>query len=487
MTTDEPQLERLVRELIKLPAETPWVEFKRNNKDPDTVGQYISALANAAALEGKANAYLVWGIADGTHEIVGTNFDPFTERRGSEPLENWLLRLLEPKINFQFRTLTIDGKPVVILEVERAYRHPVRFSGQESIRVGAQTKPLKDLPERERALWRALDHTPFERGAAASGVSEADVLHLIDYPAYFELMKSPLPEQRSGIVERLAADQLIAREDNGLWEIRNLGAILFARRLADFERLRRKAVRVIVYHGKGKAGGTVREHESERGYAAAFTDLIAFINSHIPSNEVMGQALRRAVPMYPELAVRELVANALIHQDFSVGGSSPMVELFADRLEITNPGQPLVDTQRLLDLPPRSRNEALASLMRRMGICEERGSGVDKVVSLTELHQLPPPAFEIVGESTRSTLFAQRPLNRMALDDRIRAVYLHASLRYVENDFMTNSSLRERWGIDVKNSAIASRLIKEALEAGRIRLHDAEAAPKFRKYVPSWA
>ncbi len=94
--------------------------------------------------------------------------------------------------------------------------------------------------------------------------------------------------------------------------------------------------------------------------------------------------------MFPELAIRELVANALIHQDFSVTGAGPTVEIFDDRIDITNPGEPLVDTQRFLDTPPRSRNEALASLMRRARICEERGSGIDKVVLEVELLHCRP-------------------------------------------------------------------------------------------------
>lgn len=266
----------------------------------------------------------------------------------------------------------------------------------------------------------------------------------------------------------------------------NLGAILLAKQLSDFGRLQRKAVRVIVYKGTGRVE-TLREQTGTKGYAAGFEGLIGFINGLLPVNEVIGQALRKAVPVYPELAIRELVANALIHQDFSITGSGPMVEIFDDRMEITNPGLPLVDTARMLDSPPRSRNEALASLMRRMGICEERGSGVDKVVSQAEFYQLPAPAFEVVGDSTRSTLFAPRSLTQMDQADRVRAVYLHACLRYVQREFMTNSSLRERFGIDTKNSATASRLIKEALAAKMVRLHDPDAPPKLRRYVPSWA
>ncbi len=169
--------------------------------------------------------------------------------------------------------------------------------------------------------------------------------------------------------------------------------------------------------------------------------------------------------MYPEIAVRELVANALIHQDLSLTGNGPMVEVFGDRMEITNPGLPLVQVDRFLDTPPRSRNETLASFMRRIGVCEERGSGVDKVVFQTELFQLPAPIFEATGESTRVVLFAHRPLSQMEKSDRVRACHLHAA----------------------RNSSTASRLIKEALEAKQIRPHDELASRKLMKYVPWWA
>src|SRR5260370_35045182 len=110
--------------------------------------------------------------------------------------------------------------------------------------------------------------------------------------------------------------------------------------------------------------------------------------------------------MYPEKAIRELVANALIHQAFAVTGAGPMVEIFADRLEITNPGEPLVDTLRFIDTPPRSRNEVLAALMRRMKICEEGGTGIDKVIEAVEMYQLPAPDFQATLGSTKAMLFA---------------------------------------------------------------------------------
>lgn len=476
----------LVRELCKLPQETEWAEFKENDAEPQEIGEQISALANSAALVGKASAYLVWGVADGNHEIVGTSFSPRAAKVGSEELENWLLRLLTPKIQFQFFEVPVDEKPVVVLEIERASRHPVQFQGQEFIRVGSYKKRLKDFPEKERELWRIFDQTPFEDGIAIERATADDVLRLLEYPAYFDLLERSTPANRDGILAALVDDRLIRRSDAGGWDITNLGAILFAKRLDAFHSLRRKAVRVIQYRGQGRTE-TLKEQVGGKGYACGFEGLIGYINALLPANEVIEQALRKAVPMFPELAVRELVVNALIHQDFSITGAGPMVEIFDDRIEITNPGEPLVDTERFVDTPPRSRNEALASLMRRFRICEERGSGIDKVVSQVELFQLPAPLFERPEGFTKSTLFAHKPLSAMDKADRVRACYLHACLRYVTRKPMTNTSVRERFGIEDQNIATASRLIREAVEAGAIVPYDPEAAPKLMRYIPFWA
>jgi len=476
----------LISELRKQPAETTWLEFKQNKADPEDVGEYISALANMTALAGKANGYVVWGIEDGSHRVVGTAFHPSTEKKGNEDLLNWLVRLLTPRVHFQFYELEYEGHPVVLLEVPRAPARPVQFQGIEFIRIGSYRKKLKDHPQIEKELWQVFDTTPFEEAIAMEHVDAPTLLSLLDYPAYFELLSQPLPEDRSRLLERLEADRMIVGDGAGAWNITSFGGILFAKDLDSFRSLSRKAVRVIIYSGKNRFK-TIREQSGRKGYASGFAGLIEFINSLVPRNEVIGQALRKEVPMYPELAIRELVANAIIHQDFSVTGSGPMIEIFADRIEVTNPGLPLVSTDRFLDNPPRSRNEALASFMRRIGVCEERGSGVDKVVSETEFYQLPAPLFEVSTDSTRVVLFSQRPFREMNRKDRTRACYLHACLRYVERNPMNNSSLRERLGIAEPNKSMASRIIADATKDGFIKPEDASQGKKYAKHVPFWA
>jgi predicted HTH transcriptional regulator len=393
---------------------------------------------------------------------------------------------LSPRIEFSFEVVSIEGKNVVVLEIDRAYRHPVRFKQNAWIRVGSYKKKLKDFPNKEGKLWRIFDETPFEDRLACENLSAQAALDLLDYPAYFQLTGQHLPASLDLIVDRLVRDRMLVKSESGNWNITNLGAILFAKALADYPHLARKAVRVVEYEGDSRTRA-VREQVGTQGYASGFEGLIRYITGLVPSNEVIETALRKVVPMYPPLAIRELVANAIIHQDFHVGGSSPMIELFASRIEITNPGRPLIEPNRFLDSPPRSRNDALASFMRRIGVCEERGSGIDKVVFQTELFQLPAPLFEIAGDNLRCVLFAHRELKGMGSDDRIRACYLHACLKYVNNDFLTNTSVRERFGIEKKNAAKATALIKEAIHAGAIEIYDAAEGKRARKYVPAWA
>ena len=483
---DPEYIPALVRELRNLPHETEWVEFKGNNDDPNSMGEYISALANGATLSGKQSAYMVWGIEDATHRIEGTKFSPGSKRVGNQPLELWLHQKLDPKVDLQFHEVELDERRVVLLKIEAARYAPVAFAGERFIRVGSVKKKLREVHQKEPALWQALNQLNFEDGIAAERVSGADVLKKLNFPAYFRLLDLPLPEGRVALLNALVEDGMIKPCIAGGWNITSLGAVLLANDLADFSRLGRKAMRVIQYKGSGRVE-TYWEQLIDTGYAAGFEEVIKQIATLVPSNEVVGQALRRTVPMFPDIAIRELVANALIHQDFSVTGAGPMVEIFDDRMEITNPGEPLMDTNHFVETPPKSRNEGLASMMRRFGICEERGSGIDKVITHVELFQLPAPLFESPSGFTRATLFAYKPLADMDKAERVRACYQHSCLRYVTKLPMSNTSIRERFGISKRNTAQASRILKDAVDEGAIVIRNPEVGTRNRTYLPFWA
>ncbi|MBI1822088.1 MAG: putative DNA binding domain-containing protein [Nitrospirae bacterium] len=484
---EELELRTLVRELVNIPKETEWVEFKHNNSDPNEIGEYISALSNSAALYGKSCAYILWGVDDRSRQIIGTTFCPREAKVGNEELENWLLTQLDPSIDVRIREGEIDSKSIVLFEIQPAFSRPVRFRGVEFVRIGSYKKKLQDHPEKERQLWQIFQRTSFEIGVAVENVTSDDVLSLIDYPNYFRLMDQPLPDNRNAILERLISEKMIFPMPGSRYNISNLGAILFAHDLDKFNRLSRKTIRVIIYRGENRVEA-VKEQRVVKGYAIGFEATIAYINDQLPQNEKIGQALRREVRRYPEIAIRELVANALIHQDFNITGSGPMIEVFTDRMEISNPGLPLIDALRFIDEPPRSRNELLASLMRRMKICEERGSGIDKVISQVEIFQLPAPDFRATGDSTVAVLYGPREFSLMDKWERIRACYQHACLSYVSGKRMSNATLRKRLGIKDSNYPLASRIIKDALEVELIKAHaEGSGSKRDATYVPFWA
>lgn len=477
---------RRLNHLLSAGRETEWIELKENDEDPNAIGEYLSALSNAAALHDQPRAYVVWGVEDGTLNRVGTTFRPRLAKVGNEELESWLCHNLSPRIDFRIHEWDDEGRRFVIFEIPPAVHTPVRFRNEAWIRVGTYKKRLREYPEKEKALWGRLSQLPFEEGIALPGVDAEEALVLLDYPGYFELTGQRLPVGVTPVLERLVTEGLLRRAGTDRFDVTNLGAILFARNL-EAVRLPRKAVRVVVYGGANRIS-TLREHQSSRGYAVGFQALVDYVGSQLPQNEHLRAALRTEHRMYPEVAVRELVANALIHQDFAMTGSGPMIEIFTDRVEITNPGVPLIETQRFLDAPPRSRNDRLAALMRRMAICEERGSGIDKVVFHVELYQLPAPDFRVTEGHTQAFLFGPRPFAAMSRDDRIRACYQHAALLWVSNSQMTNATLRKRFAIADRNYAMASRVIGETIEAGLIKPFDpTNRSKKHARYVPFWA
>ena len=481
---NELQLEKIVKTLLQA-QELEQVEFKQNNSNPKDIGQNISAISNSIALLNHDHGYMLWGIDNKSRELVGTSFQPRKNKVGNEELENWLLRLLTPRIDFRIYEGNIDEKRIILFEIKPAVNQPTSFRGIKYIRIGSYTKKLQDYPEKEKALWKILDTKSFEEGTALENITSDEVLKLIDYPGYFKKISEPIPETHSSILDRLKTAKIItSRNSSGLYNITNLGAVLFCNNLKDFKGFIKKSPRVIVYKGANRIEG-IREKQFNKGYAMDFENIVDYVDSQVPKNEEIEKSLRKEVSMYPTLAIRELIANALIHQDFNSKGSRPMIEIFSDRVEISNPGKPLIDTLRFIDELPKSRNEAIVNFMRRMNICEDRGSGIDKVIFEIEFYQLPAPDFREADFSTTAILFATKKFSEMTPEERIRACYQHACLQWVSGQPLTNSSLRKRFGLSKKSYPVVSKVIKDTLEQKLIKIKS-DRGPHY-SCIPFWA
>jgi predicted HTH transcriptional regulator len=470
----------LEKSLRPFPQELNEIDWKcQLSTKTDRLAQHISAFANCIG-----GGFLVFGIDNG--QIIGISDNDCEEI--IKTLGNIARQNLFPPVVLDHAVIEYQCKNLLFVKINEAIEkpiHPRNGSIYDSyIRSAGQTRKMEKTEVAN--LIAQSQGLRFEDGIAATGLTAEDVLKRIDFTVYFDLIERPLPNGNEAILDVLCADKLV-RKNGELFDIINLGAILFAKNIEDFRNISRKAVRVVIYEGKDRLK-TIKELNGKRGYASGFELLIGFINNLLPANEVIKTALRADVKMYPEIAIRELVANALIHQDFYITGTGPMFEIFSDRIEITNPGQPLMDTLRLLDSPPQSRNEKLASIMRRFKICEERGSGIDKVVFQSELFQLPAPDFIKSENHFKAILFAHKKLSEMNKKDKIRACYLHCCLKYVSGDKMNNTSLRERFQIELKNYPVASVIISDTIGAGLVKPFDPDNKSKrYIVYVPFWA
>lgn len=478
------ELIELVNYLVKQPIENEWLEFKHNFHSPEEIGASISALANGACLQNQANGYLVFGVQDITQQVLGTTFKAKSHKKGGEDLEHWLATRINPRIDFTVFEFHYDStRHISLYIIPAAKTRPVEFLHNAYVRIGNITRKLGEFPDKAAKIWRK-EATPFENEVAKANLKASDIINLLSTQSYFDLLKLPYPSNQENVIEKFLAESLIIK-DKSDYSITKIGAILFAKNLNDFDKVNRKSIRVIVYKGKNKVE-TVREQIGSKGYAIGFEGLVDWINSQLPANEEIGKALRKDTRMYPEIAIREVVANALIHQDFFEKGF-PMIEIFSDRIEISNPGIPLITPERFID-EYVSRNEKLADLMRRMGFCEEKGSGLDKVIFNNELYQLPAINVLITENRTNIILYSYKTLNETDKKDKIRACYQHACLKYVSNEKMTNQSLRERFKIEDHNYSIASRIIRDAIEEGLIKEDDpTNKSRKYASYIPFWA
>jgi predicted HTH transcriptional regulator len=227
----------LLQQLLALPNEREWIEFKKDNSTPELLGEYLSALSNSATLHNQQTAYLFWGIDDKSHEVIGTKFKPKQEKIRGKELENWLATQLEPRIDFRIYEFTYQSKDIVLFEIPKAAHVPISFKGIEYIRVGSCKHPLKKFIEKERELWLLFSRQLFEKGIALENITADEVLAKINYPSYFEFTQQNLPDNKQGILDRLASENLINIKLSNYYDITNRGAILFAKKLTDFEKL----------------------------------------------------------------------------------------------------------------------------------------------------------------------------------------------------------------------------------------------------------
>lgn len=454
-------------------SEHQRLEFKEAKQQFDTrkLHEYCIALAN------EGGGVLLLGIADKPpRQVVSTRAFPDTVATAEK-----LFRAVGFRVDIE-DVAHPDGRVLVFHIPSRPRGTAYNLEGKYLMRAGEALVPMSE--DQLRRIFSEGQPDWLEE-PSRRGLDSQDVVELLDTQTFFELLRLPYPTDRVGVLDRLISEKLVD-DVGGNYTIRRLGALLMARRLSDFPDLSRKAARIVVYSGSSKLQ-TKLDHVFNRGYAVGFQELVQFVYSQLPQNEVIEHALRKEVKLVPDVVIRELLANALIHQDFAVAGASVMIDIYANRVEISNPGEPLVPVERFID-GYQSRNEHLADLMRRFGICEEKSSGIDRVVEAAEIYQLPAPDFHAGFRRTIVRIFGPRSFDQMDRNNRVRACYQHCALRWVMGEQMTNQTLRDRFRLGEEKAAVTSQVISATIEANLIKPDGSVGTSrKFARYLPFWA
>ena len=482
----EDQLIQIIEDCLKLPDETDWVEFKENYFEYEMLGQRLCWLSNSACLEGKDFGFLIYWVQDATLNLTGTTFIPEREKVWNEPFLFKLSKDIQPW-NIQITVKSIDYKRVklVVFIVPAAISQTTNFKWKEYIRIGTATTDLSKYPDRAQKIWNNSYNKNFEKQIALSWLQEEEIFEYLDIEKYFTLLNIQKPDNKKEQLNILIWEKII-KKTLSRYEITNLWAILFARELSKFDTIKRKWVRVAVYNWIDKSADS-KSYDGHKWYALGYEELLTSINLLTPSFEKVIEGRRVVTNKYPSIAIREFVANALIHQDLSIPWTSPLIEIYIDRIEILNPWIPLVEIDRFIDASPQSRNEDLASMMRRMKFCEELWGWVDKAIIAIEKEKLPAPKFELREWFTKITLYGSEKISHLSMEDRIRACFQHCIIQYISWDYMTNSSFRDRLWLPETQTSSVSRIIKQTVEKKFIKPFDPKnKANKHQKYIPRW-
>lgn len=458
---------------LQVPSETQRLEFKEARKqfDDEKLYRYCVAIAN------EGGGHLVLGVSDALpRQVIGTHAYQNSITTAEKIFEKTGFRV-------EVQEVSHPAGRVVVFEIPSRPRGTAySYQGAYLMRSGSSLVSMTE--DRLRNIF-AEGKPDWLEEISITDVDTQRVIDLLDTQTFFELLKLPYPTGRDGVIDKLLQERLIDKTVMG-YNIRRIGAILLAKNLTDFPDISRKAPRVVVYKGSSKLE-TKLDQMGLKGYAVGFQGLVRFVMQQLPQNEIIEDALRKEAKLLPEVVIREIVANALIHQNLSIEGASVMIEIYENRLEVSNPGEPIVPVERFID-GYQSRNERLADLMRRMHVCEEKGSGIDRVVNSAEILQLPAPDFKALQNRTYVLVYGPKPFEEMDRDDRIRACYQHCVLKWVMSERMTNQSLRERFKLPESKSVIVSQIISATTDAKLIKPDEkAGGSRKFARYIPFWA
>lgn len=390
-------------DLISLTQECEWVEFKTSFADSQQIGEYLSALSNSAALHRQPYGYIVWGVEDSSHNIIGTSFKPRqTKGAGNEDLEPWLARLLAPRMEFKIYELVAgDNKPVVLFEVQAANSSPVAFAGREYVRVGSHKKPLMEFKEKERELWRLLsapDEDWSRQTCEGAGLKDLDPQAIEQARKAFKIKNPKLSVEVDGWDDQTFLNKAKLCIDG---RITNTTIILLGKDESTHFLSPSVAQITWVLKGKGNIDRDYRHFGPPFLLAvdALFANVRNLTLRHLPD----GTLFPIEVSQYDPWVLREILHNCIAHQDYSLNGRINVVEVEDDSILFTNLGHFLPGSVEMViqrDQPEENyRNRFLVDAMVNLNMIDTIGSGIRRSFGIQRDRNFPMPSYDLTEKN----------------------------------------------------------------------------------------
>ncbi len=433
-------IKEIIRNLINMPHEIEWVEYKANFFKPEEIGKYISAISNAASMAGRKCGYMVWGIDDSTHLVVGTNFD-FNTDVNHEPLQHYLARNLSPSISFNFEEAFLDKRRVVLLTIPAANGVPTEFDRERYIRIGSSKENLRKYPQREAKLWNVLANGLPSLTNTDSEKQELTFEKLFVYYA-----------AKDKFLNRKTFEQNLSLRNESTGKY-NLLALL----LSDDNAI---SVRISIFNGEKKSDGLKSVKEFGNTCILYALDAVANYGKDVLNvpivNEKERVLERNDQYLFDNDAYREAIINSFVHNDWQ-SLNAPQISVYTDRIEILSHG--IIGPDQTFDGffngISKPVNPALAHILLQLEISDRSGKGVPTIVD-----RYGKDCF-VFGENYINVILPFRNLkdNRTKTKDLIL-------IELKNNPFMTAKELSEKLSLSIP---MTTKHLRELKEKGTIQ------------------
>jgi len=396
-------LNEILDNLLNLPAETEVVEFKeaKNDYSFDKIGKYFSALSNEANLKRKPFAWLIFGVEDKHHKVVGSRYR--VSRKHLDSLKVEIADKINNRITFiEIYELTRPEGRVVMFQIPAApLGIPISFEGHYYGRDGETLVPL-NLEEIERIRIQTVleDWSAIIVNEASTDDLDHDALQTAKIN-----FKNKFPDKAAEVDSWDTTTFLNKTKLTIKGKITRSTILLLGKNESEhFLQPANPKIRWLLKDARGND----KDYTIE---GLPFLLAIDKINSKIRNLKYRyikdGTLFPEEINQYEPFTIREAINNCIAHQDYSKGGMINVVEM-DDQLVFTNLGSFIPgDVERVVkdDAPEEYyRNRFLATAMFNLKMVDTAGGGIRKMFTFQRQRFFPMPDYDLSHEKVKLTI-----------------------------------------------------------------------------------